>query len=159
MASALSTSARNRRLKIAFGELVHAVGDDSDAANITRVGRSTIARYRSLAPADADFFAPVDVVYDLERVAGVPLVTKLLCELGGGTFEGLPEAKPASDALTGLHNLSTEFNDVTGAICEGLKDGNLCDTDREAIVRELDQLLQRVTELRAWARKTNGERA
>lgn len=149
--------ARGRRLKIAFGELVRLVGDDADAANISRVSRPTIARYRSLAAAEADFFAPIDVVADLERVAGSHPVTQLLCQMMGGTFVAEPEA-PATDEslLASMSRLHSEFAEVTATVCTGLADRHWCEGDAAACVSQLDDVIRVAVQMRALARQTEG---
>jgi hypothetical protein len=148
--------ARGRLIKISFGELVRLVGDDSVAATITRVSRATIARYRSLSPADAEYFPPTDVVADLERVAGARPMTELLCRMAGGAFVAEPEA-PATpaDLLTLCAQLSSEFNDSVAAVCAGLADGTWCSKDGARLGIELDQLLRIVVQMRAVARHTS----
>ena len=150
--------ARGRHIKIAFGELVRLVGDDAVAATITRVSRATIARYRSLSPADAEYFPPADVVADLERVAGVCPVTELLCQMAGGTFVAEPDA-PASEQslLAAMSQLAIEFAEVTTAISAGLADARWCDRDANECVRQLNDVIRVSAQMRALARLTEGK--
>lgn len=150
--------ARGRLIKIAFGELVRLVGDDTVAATITRVSRATIARYRSLSPADAEYFPPADVVADLERVAGVCPVTELLCQMAGGTFVAEPDA-PASEQslLAAMSQLAIEFAEVTTAISAGLADARWCDRDANECVRQLNDVIRVSAQMRALARLTEGK--
>ena len=150
--------ARGRLLKITFGELVRLVGDDSVASTITRVSRPTIARYRSLSPADAEYFAPTDVVADLERVAGARPVTELLCQMAGGTFVAEPEVPATEESLlAAMSRLATEFADVTTAICAGLADGKWCDRDASECIRQLNDVIRVSVQMRALARSTEGK--
>ena len=43
--------------------------------------RATLGRYASTADENADRYMPINVLLDLERAAGVPLVTKAIAEL------------------------------------------------------------------------------
>lgn len=145
-----STAVKGRILKVRFGELVAKVGGIEAAASLTRVGKSAIARYASLNPAEAECFAPVDIVRDLEAVAGEAIVTAALCTMADGTFVALPDA-PATreDLLTLLARQAKEQSDTTAAICAGLADGKLDAADAEKILAELDQLIRVSAHMRA----------
>ncbi|WP_267396973.1 MULTISPECIES: hypothetical protein [unclassified Sphingomonas] len=86
MSAAPSTALHGRKLKIRFGELVAMAGGLEAAEGFCRVGKSTLARYYSLAPADAECFAPIDVVRDLERLVGEAPVTSHLCVEAGHRY-------------------------------------------------------------------------
>lgn len=160
MHSSPADLARGRLIKIAFGDLVRLVGDDAVAATITRVSRATIARYRSLSSADAEYFPPADVLADLERVAGACPVTELLCHLAGGAFVAEPEAPvTGADLFEKQSALAKEFADVTRALCAGMRDGHWDPADGAALEKQCDDLIVVAIRMRALARFTKGETA
>ena len=148
--SALVTAAlRDRKLKIAFGELVALVGGLEAAASLCRVGKSTLARYASLSPADAECFAPVDVVRALEAVTGEATVTSELATMADGTFVKLPSVARPADLFGALAALSREASETTTAVCAGFNDEKFCDVDAEKTLGEVDDVIARATQMRA----------
>lgn len=152
-----SDTVKGRMLKIKFGELVGRIGGLEAAASFCRVGKSTLARYASTVSADAESFAPVDVVRDLEALAGEPLVTATLCGMADGVFVPVPNASATTgDLLAMMATLSGEFNDTTRAVCTGLSDGTFCGGDAERLEHELDDVIRVAVGMRALARSIHG---
>lgn len=152
-----SDAVKGRMLKIKFGELVGRIGGLEAAASFCRVGKSTLARYASIVQADAECFAPIDVVRDLEALAGEPIVTATLCAMADGVFVPVPSAPAtAGDLLTMMSKLSGEFNDTTGAICAGYSDGKFCAADATKLERELNDVIRVAVGMRALTRSIHG---
>ncbi|MFZ3483890.1 hypothetical protein [Sphingomonas sp. 3-13AW] len=129
-------------LKVQFGELLSLVGGIEIAARFCRVGKSTLARYASLSFADAECFAPVDVVRDLEALAGVPRVTRHLSIEAGGMFMPVPERFGGRATLLELvARKGKESAELTAAICAGLADGKFDAADARKALPELDDIL------------------
>lgn len=149
MGAIVTAALRARKLKIAFGELVARVGGIEAAASLCRVGKSTIARYASLSPADDECFVPVDVVRALEAVAGEAIVTSELASMADGAFVKLPSVARPADLFSALAALSQETNDTTAAICAGFNDGKFCDVDAAKTRAEVDAVIARATQMRA----------
>lgn len=149
MSAVTPAAVRDRALKIAFGELLGLVGGLEAAAGLCRVGKSTLARYASLSPADAECFAPVDVVRALEAVAGEAIVTTALATMADGTFVKLPSVAHPADLFGALAALSREVSDTTTAICAGFNDGKFCDVDAGKTLAEVDDVIARATQMRA----------
>lgn len=157
MNALVSATLRDRQLKIAFGELAGRIGGVEAAASLCRVSKSTIARYASLSPADAECFAPIDVVRALEAVAGDPIVTSALAVMADGTFLKLPAVSRPADLLSALAALSQETSETTAAICAGFNDGKFCDVDATKTLREVDDVIARATQMRALLLTISGE--
>jgi hypothetical protein len=152
-----SDAVKGRMLKIKFGELVGKIGGLEAAASFCRVGKSTLARYASNVQSDAECFAPIDVVRDLEALAGEPVVTSTLCAMADGVFVAVPNTPAATgDLLAMMSALSGEFNDTTRVICAGLADGNFCAVDAAKLERELDDVIRVAVGMRALARSIHG---
>lgn len=152
-----SDAVKGRMLKIKFGELVGKIGGLEAAASFCRVGKSTLARYASNVQSDAECFAPIDVVRDLEALAGEPVVTSTLCAMADGVFVAVPNTPAATgDILAMMSALSGEFNDTTRVICAGLADGNFCAVDAAKLERELDDVIRVAVGMRALARSIHG---
>lgn len=149
MGAIVPSAVRERKLKIAFGELVGLVGGVEAAASDCRVSKSTIARYASLSPADAECFAPVDVVRALEAVAGQAVITTELANMADGVFMKLPSVTRPADLFAALSDLSREASELTAAICAGFNDGKFCDLDAAKARSECDDVIQRAAQMRA----------
>jgi hypothetical protein len=92
-----------KQLKRRTEKLIDRCGGLVDAAMETRAGKSSLANYqdsREHGPA-SNMWAPIDVIADLEKAAGEPLVTKELARLAGYDLIPLPmaagELNPLSD--------------------------------------------------------------
>jgi hypothetical protein len=139
----VSAAVKSRMLKLKFGELLGRIGSLDDAVPFCRVGKSALARYASTGAADAEFFAPIDVVRDLEALAGAPIVTSILCEAADGVFVPVP-------------SVAASGGDTTRAICTGFADGRFCALDAEKLERELDDTIRVAVNMRALARSIQG---
>jgi hypothetical protein len=159
MGAIVTSAVRERKLKIAFGELVGLVGGLEAAACDCRVSKSTLARYASLSPADAECFAPVDVVRALEAVAGQPTVTSALAIMADGAFMKLPSVARPADLFAALSDLSREASELTTAICAGFNDGKFCDLDAGKARGEVDDVIQRAAQMAALLDTIMGDTA
>jgi hypothetical protein len=90
-----------RRLKRRTDQLIDACGGLVAASAETRAGKSSLANYADSREhgAATNLWAPIDIVADLEKVAGEPLVTRELARLAG--YDLLPMAT-ANDRLDPL---------------------------------------------------------
>ncbi len=87
-----------KRLKRRTDQLIDSCGGLVAASAETRAGKSSLANYADSRDhgAAANLWAPIDIIADLEKAAGEPLVTKELARLAG--YELLPMAT-ADDKL------------------------------------------------------------
>lgn len=145
-----STAVKGRMLKIKFGELLARAGGLEASASFCRVGKSTLARYASTSPADAECFAPIDVVRDLEALVGEPIVTATLCSMADGVFVALPpEPATRGDLLQLMAAQAKEQSDVTSAICAALADGTVTPAEAAIALAEQEQVIRLAATLRA----------
>jgi hypothetical protein len=92
-----------RRLKRRTDQLIDACGGLVAASAETRAGKSSLANYADSREhgAACNLWAPIDIIADLEKAAGEPLVTRELARLSGydllpmATVDG--ELNPLSD--------------------------------------------------------------
>ncbi len=158
MTTLASRAVKGRMLKERTGELVAAVGGLEAAASYCRVSKTQLARYASLTPSDADYFAPIDVVRCLETAAGDPIVTEHMASEAGGVFVAVPDAPIGSvDLLRLLAAQSKESSDLTAAICAGLADGKLDSAEARKAMEEAEQLARVAMQMRAELAHIVGE--
>jgi hypothetical protein len=144
-----------RRLKIATGELVKGCGNLVSAAADVGKGKTTVHRWTD--ENNADDFVNVRDLAVLERVAGTPFVTRILCRLAGGVFMPLPDIAPDSDSLAGMiMRLSARLGEISGemarALCDGIVDQTearrLLDlqAEHDAVAAQLRHALERIAD-------------
>jgi NTP pyrophosphatase (non-canonical NTP hydrolase) len=125
--------------------LIERAGGLDAAAAATRVGRSQLANYYS---PHHDQFAPVDVVARLEDIAEEPMLTEELLRRRG-LVASKPQGSASASIHTGLAALAGEMCELHRAYAEGLADGQLCDKDRAAMERELQDVMRQAGNLLA----------
>ncbi|WP_230769514.1 phage regulatory CII family protein [Sphingomonas sp. Leaf4] len=158
MTALASRAVKGRMLKERTSELVARVGGLEAAANFCRVSKTALGRYTSQSPADADYFAPVDVVRCLETAAGEAIVTAHLASEAGGVFVAVPDVSASgADLLQLLSEQSRESSELTSAICTGLADGILTGAEGRRIMREAEQLAAVAMRMRAEVALIVGE--
>jgi hypothetical protein len=160
MTIAAQKAVRDRMIKVRFGELLAEIGGAREASAFCRVNHSILSGYASLSPADAERFPPIDVVRDLEAVAGKPLVTMHLAVEAGGAFVEVPAAEATgADLLTLLAAQSRESSELTNALCLGLADGRLCAAEARKARDEVQQLVRVAMQMDAELALIMGEQA
>jgi hypothetical protein len=125
---------RDRGLKALFRALLTRCGGLDASASCVRVGRSQLANYTDMA---SDQFAPVDVVAELEAVAGEPLVTAELARRAG--FLLIPVVADAEGHLAqDMAQLGREIGEAFAAYAEAMgNDGRLDAAEADRVEREL----------------------
>jgi hypothetical protein len=118
-------------LKTTFRMLLKLVGGQEAAENFTRGRHQTLNRYGN--EKEPDCHAPIDVILDLERVHGQPLVTKLLADMAGYLLVKKVEQAGTSDMLAHLSAVAKESGDVL-TVLSGVVSG---EADSEESLRKL----------------------
>lgn len=139
--SALGREARAKALKLATGELVHALGGIEGAAASIEKGKSVVGRWANRN--DPDHFIGVADLVNLELIAPRPVVTELLCKMAGGLF--VPNVDLAADegSLSWLvMQLSKELGGLSGEIASALADGMVSDAEAGAAEAHLHDLMR-----------------
>lgn len=152
-------SVKRRMLKVAFEELVDLVGGQIPAEANCRASQSSIQRWGSTTPDNEERFPPLDVVRDLEAIAGDAVVTKMMASMAGLTVVTLPSVARPADLFTALSDLSREASELTAAICAGFNDGKFCDLDAAKARSECDDVIERAAQMRALLNTIVGENA
>jgi len=132
-------------LKTAFARLMDAIGGQSAAARIVRVGQPRLSQYASLSEEHADCFAPLDAVADLEAEltsrGGKPLVAEHLAELAGFELTAKDPARPAERSwCAAIGAIAQEFGDLAGRIGTANADGAVDQREAAECLREAEEL-------------------
>lgn len=120
-------------LKTASRALVRGVGGIEAAALVCRYQKSAIAE--ACSPNVADRTLPLDVVADLERCAGQPVVTRVLAGLAGHAL--LPLPAPVTAEAAGIARVLARAASVGARFAEAMADGAISPGERQALKDEL----------------------
>jgi hypothetical protein len=126
MARRLYKQRKAGSLKEAVAELVLACGGQTEAAELSRVSKSQIARYTDESGDNEIVHMPIDVVAVLERASGDSIVTRYLASLSGCTLIDLdpaPLTKPYPVLLSEIgRDEGKMFAEAAGALADGRLD-------------------------------------
>lgn len=120
-------------LKTVFRMLLKLAGGQEAAENFTRGKHQTLNRYGNASEDNRDCHAPIDVIADLERVVGEPIVTKQLADMSGYLLVKKMENVGSSDMLAHLVNVGKETGDVMTVLSDVASGG----ADSEEALRRL----------------------
>jgi len=152
----LSAEARRREIKLASGQLVHALGGIEAAGSLISVSKSQVHRCTSVN--DSDNFLNAGDVAELELRAARPFVTAALAKLAGGVFVPLPEALEGGEDLAfRVMDLAVELGHVSERVRQALADQVVHPAEAAAIERELDELIEKAASTRSIVRAMQGK--
>jgi len=121
-------------LKTVFRMLLKLAGGQEAAENFTRGKHQTLNRYGNQN--EPDCHAPIDVIADLERVVGEPIVTKQLADMGGYLLVKKVEKAGTSDMLAHLSSVAKESGDVLTVLSGVVSGGADCEESLRKIIKE-----------------------
>ncbi|MBZ0161935.1 MAG: hypothetical protein K8H74_04410 [Notoacmeibacter sp.] len=130
-----STEAERRRLKSATEQAVKMAGG-ADFEPHTRVKKAALSKYGGMA--EPDHFIPLDVILELDRHNGAPVITGVLARMQG--FELRPIAAQEEDELQlgDAQAIAKETGDVVNLLLGLLTSGKRLDAaDRRDLMREV----------------------
>lgn len=134
------------RIKSSFEVLLKKSGGAQDAAAFTRVGMSAL--YQMASQNEISHFPPADVIADLEKKAGEPVLTRALAELAG--YSLIPN-KPAvlHGSLAGvLAKVGKEVSDVFSDYALALEDGRMTPNEARVVITSVEEAISAFEALR-----------
>lgn len=120
-------------IKIATRKLVKRLGGVEAAGSISRWGKSALAEAYDLNRPDRAL--PADVIADLERVAGDPLVTAVLARLAGCALVPMPRAGGMEDAA--IAKVAEGTAELFAEWARAKADASLTAQERQAVAERL----------------------
>lgn len=133
------------QLRGAMRQLVKNAGGSVQAAEITRVAQQRLNEY---GLPNAQLFAPIDVVADLEAECG-PIVTAALARLSNCLLVPLPEACRAGSVLGRLTGEAMkEVSEVFIGMADVVKDGVITGNEAAQLAREIDEAIAKLLTLK-----------
>lgn len=118
-------------------------------AGMTRLSAAQLSRFGDL---NSDQSAPLDVVLDLDSLAGAPVITSALAELLGYDLVPAKGAVVCASMAQHLSGLAREGGDAMSRLAEALADGRLTPRELTEIEQELADLDAQVQSTRATCR-------
>lgn len=135
-----SSDVEHRALKSAVRRALRLAGNAVSFAECTRVSKSAIGRYGSTGADDAEFHMPIDVALDLDREAGLPVVTGALAQSLGFRLvvdHIEPGGRVSPNDTVTVMSSACEFG---SALSRALEDGRIDESE----VREVNQTIERL---------------
>ncbi|WP_201829630.1 phage regulatory CII family protein [Microvirga zambiensis] len=130
-----STTEQDRfSLKASFRQLLKRAGGQEAAELVTRGRHQTLNRYGN--PKEEDCHAPIDVIADLEREIGDPIVTKHLADMSGYMLVKKIAVEADANLLVHISALAGETGEAVQAAVEAYADGTDTDEELENIVKQ-----------------------
>lgn len=139
------TSQEERRdLKATVGRLLRQVGA-SNVAKESRVGEAHLSRYASQREKE---FMPLDVVADVERMAGYPLVTEFMAQMSGFRLVQNESEADVPD-MEDVGRLADTKGKLLSALITSFLDGKIDNHERRTLLPLLDDAIAQMQELRS----------
>jgi hypothetical protein len=141
----LTTEEERRALKTGFRVLVQQAGGLEAAAAATRVNKTHLAA--SYDQEAKDRFPALDVVADLERAAGVPVLTRLMA---GMHRMALVHVEPISGcAISAIALVGEKASEFFAAFAHAMGDGVITESERPKLLQEMLDVVAFATEAAA----------
>jgi len=128
-------------LKTATQQLIGALGGLAAAETVCRVSVPVLSTYQSRNHPTVTM--PIDVVLQLEAVAGEPIVTGALARLQGCVL-GRGEGLPGQDVGRAVADMARHAGEVSAGFIEANADGLLDVVERARLVEQGERIQQAV---------------
>ena len=139
-------------LKLISESLCMRLGDYSKASRWTRVGKQTINRYCSTTGDNVDNYMPLDVIADLEKAAGFPVIGQYLVGLQGFSIFRNPEGDCGHRDLKQLGKMMNELSGVFDGVVKSLEDDgqiSAAEINKYELIETLTKLATDVLSMKA----------
>lgn len=139
-------------MKLTTQALIAPLGDMSKAARWTRVNKQSIGRYCNTNGDHVDHYMPFDVIADLEKAGGFPIIGQYLVNLQGYSLFKQPDLQFGAKDLQQLSKMMTKLSLVFEKVTEGYADdGKLSAAEivQHGIIEHLNKLATDVLSAKA----------
>lgn len=104
-------------------------------AMVTRVDASALSKYA--APQEDGHFMPIDVLLDLERDIGSPVILETLAALQGYRLVPMHEPQGGSVTISDIADITREGGDVVQSLAEAMRDGKIDGAEKRSVRMEI----------------------
>ena len=134
----LATDAERRHLKAITRQAVQSVGGADAFVPATRIEAAALSKYGGNAYPDA--FMPADVMLELDRLAGAPLIVGALAGMLGYRLVPAGEDRAHELDIADAQAVAKETGDVVNLLLGILTSGRRLDAaDRRSILKEVTE--------------------
>jgi hypothetical protein len=139
-------------LKSGTEALIEAAKGSRNAERHTRVGHQHLSKCASVDEEYEETFLTIDVVADVESVAG-PVITRELARLCGYGLGKLPVVSPANMTLSRIGGEAMkEVSEVFSTLGRQLEDGVFDRVEGPELEHEIDEAIEKLLTLKFQAR-------
>lgn len=149
----VSAQAERDRLKAAYRRAIARAGGGDSFQFATRVQAPALSRYAS--PGHPDHHMPGDVILEVDREAGSPIIARILANAQGYGLHRLPETVSGEIGSEDCARLMTEAGEAVSALGRAVAAG-ACAADRQELEREVEDLRGVLDEIKAKLARTGG---
>lgn len=150
----LSSEEERRQIKVRTKQLVDLAGGGEFFAPVTGVDKAALSKYGGLAYPDS--FIRADVILELDRQIGAPMMVETLAKMLGYRLVPIDDDPGARIGVSDLTALHREGGELAGALSQALEDGDV-DSDERRNIRPL--VARKIATLHRLDRKLAGEAA
>jgi len=138
--------------KAATRRSVRMVGGSVAASKDLRVDQGRLSNYGN---PNSALYAPVDVAFDLDRLAGDHVILRAWADLCGFDLVDRDiDAKVSHDLTTAAGQVARESGELISATIEAASDGKVTPTEVRAIDEAAADLQENVVDIREAARRS-----
>ena len=150
-----TTAVDRRQIKAATRRLSKLAGGAECACHVTRVGAPTLSKYGLLD--HHEHFMPADIILDLEKDIGSPVVTAALAGLAGYRLVDAGGAAPGRGAhelgLPCIAAILANASALAGELDRSLADGRLEQVEADSIITVAEEAVRFLRNVQGRARE------
>lgn len=137
-----------KKLKSATHLGLKLAGGPDSFESVTRVRQGQLSKYASKDGAHGDYFMPIDIALECDRMAGQPVIIgKLAQMLGYSLVKDASHAPVKGVTDRDINALSAEVGDFLRTYHEASEDDHLDSAERRQLRIELGEVIRKATEI------------
>lgn len=131
----LTTEDERNQIKVRTGQLVRLAGGVEFFAPVTGVNKAQLSKYGSLA--ETDCFIRADVIIELDRQLGAPMMVETLARMLGYGLVPLDETRREPVSPADVTAAQRETSEAVSATMQALEDGRIDPSEKREVRREI----------------------
>ena len=131
----LTTDDERNQIKTRTQQLIRLAGGPEFFAPVTGVKKAQLSKYGSLS--EPDHFIHADVIVELDRQIGAPMMVSMLAAMLGYRLVPIEEGEPDELTTADLADVATETSDVVRSLSTAMRNGPMGSAARREVRREI----------------------
>lgn len=141
----LTTEDERNQIKARTQQLIRLAGGVEFFAPVTGVNKAALSKYGS--PSEPDSFIRADVIVELDRQIGAPMMVGMLAALLGYKLVPAEQDAPAGVGIGDIAETARETGEVVTQLATALADGALDPAERRGLRKEIAEATATLTRL------------